>query len=317
MKKRFFAAALCLLMLWTLLPKAAMANGFIDTDRPVSLTIHAEPNKVELLGARFDIYLVATMDGYGELTVTDDFRRFDLDIRGKNDELWMQMLQVLEGWVTIADIKPTDSGVTVDDGLLTFPTGENALAQGLYLVVGHTHTQDKVVYTPSSFLVLLPARDPENGSWIYDVTVEPKMSSHPEEDNTISRKVLKKWDDKGYENRRPKEITVYLLKDGSIYDTVKLNAANGWSYSWDGLDPNAKWTIAENAMKDYAVNITREGITFLITNRYAEEPPPPTTGPSDLPKTGQLWWPVPAMMALGLAFVVLGVARRKGEYYED
>ena len=318
MKKRFFAVVLCLLTLCALLPKAVLAEVFIDTDKPVSLTIHAEPDKVELLGARFDIYLVATMDGNGELAVTDDFLRFNVEIRGKDDEQWMQMLQVLEGWVTIADVKPTDSGVTVDDGLLTFPTGEKALAQGLYLVVGHTHTQDKMVYTPSSFLVLLPARSPDDGSWIYDVTVEPKISSQPEKEDTISRKVLKKWDDKGYENRRPKEITVYLLKDGSIYDTVKLSAANGWSYTWEDLDPNAKWSIAENAMKEYAVEIVREGITFVITNRYADAPPPTTKpGGGKLPQTGQLWWPVPVLFALGLALIVIGMARRRGNGYEE
>ena len=43
---------------------------------------------------------------------------------------------------------------------------------------------------------------------------------------------------------------------------------------------------------------------------------PPTTKPSQqgnkLPQTGQLWWPVPVLLAVGLLFVILGLLRRRG-----
>ena len=62
----------------------------------------------------------------------------------------------------------------------------------------------------------------------------------------------------------------------------------------------------------------REGITFVITNRYADAPPPTTTpGGGKLPQTGQLWWPVPVLFAVGLALIVLGVARRREGGYEE
>lgn len=319
MAKRFAAMLLCLLVLCSMLPLSSRAAVFVDTEKAVSLTVSAEHDGVKLKGAAFEIYLVATVDGNGELTVTEDFGRFNLEIRGENDDEWIRMTQVLEGWIAISGIQPADSGVTDEAGLLTFPTGEKTLTQGLYLVVGKTHTQDKMVYTPSSFLVMLPTRSTEDGNWNYDLIVSPKFTAQPEKVDTISRKVLKIWDDKGYENLRPKEITVYLLKDGTIVDTVILNAANGWSHTWEDLDPNAKWTVAEKAMKDYAVNITREGITFVITNRYADGTPPPTTKPGGgkLPQTGQLWWPVPVLMAMGLAFIVLGMVKRRGNGYED
>lgn len=43
-------------------------------------------------------------------------------------------------------------------------------------------------------------------------------------------------------------------------------------------------------------------------------PPTPPTDPR-LPKTGLLWWPVPALAAMGLLFLVIGVVRRRS--YRD
>lgn len=318
MAKRICVLLLCLLFFGGMLPGTVRAEGFLDTGEPVSLTITAESDGEKLQGAKFALYLVATFDANGEITVTEDFDRFNLDIRGENDEVWNQLIPVLEGWVNSSGINSADSGETDENGILLFPTGERKLTQGLYLVVGQTHTQEKMVYTPSSFLVTLPRRSAEDGSWDYDVVVAPKFEAHPEKEETISRKVLKVWQDTGYENLRPMQITVYLFKDGSVYDTVVLSVENGWSHTWEGLDPNAKWTIAENAMKDYAVSIVREGITFVITNRYADAPPPTTApGGGKLPQTGQLWWPVPVLFAVGLALIVLGVARRREGGYEE
>ena len=318
MAKRICAWLACLLVLCYVLPLGTHAAGFLDTEETVTLTVSAQKGDVKLSGAAFDIYLVATYDQYGEITVTEEFSRINLDIRGENDEAWQEATLLLESYIAISGIQPTDSGMTDADGMLTFPTGDKALTQGIYLVVGQVHTQDGVVYTPASFLVSLPNRDKTTDEWGYDVTVAPKYESREEEETTITRKVLKVWEDKGYEDKRPKEITVYLLKDGTIVDTVVLNADNGWSHTWEGLDPNAKWAVAENSMKDYAVDITREGITFVITNRYADDTPPATTTPSGgkLPQTGQLWWPVPVLLAAGLGLIVLGMIRRRGYDYE-
>jgi hypothetical protein len=37
----------------------------------------------------------------------------------------------------------------------------------------------------------------------------------------------------------------------------------------------------------------------------------PTLSGSFIPQTGQLWWPVPVMVAFGLAFIVIGLIRRR------
>ena len=58
-------------------------------------------------------------------------------------------------------------------------------------------------------MAFLPGDDAANNTWSYDVTVSPKYERQEE---TISRRVMKVWDDEGYEDRRPKEITVQLLR---------------------------------------------------------------------------------------------------------
>ena len=44
---------------------------------------------------------------------------------------------------------------------------------------------------------------------------------------------------------------------------------------------------------------------------------PQTPGNSKLPQTGQLWWPVPMLLAAGLLFIVIGLIRRRGAMDED
>lgn len=36
-----------------------------------------------------------------------------------------------------------------------------------------------------------------------------------------------------------------------------------------------------------------------------------------LPQTGQLWWPVPVLLILGIAFILIGLIRRRGACHED
>ena len=60
----------------------------------------------------------------------------------------------------------------------------------------------------------------------------------------------------------------------------------------------------------------RSGITFVITNTYNTPTTPTIPGKPNLPQTGQLWWPVPTLFAVGLLFVVIGLAQRRGGKHE-
>ena len=65
-------------------------------------------------------------------------------------------------------------------------------------------------------MISLPNLNTED-QWEYDVTVVPKYDSKPDgQDEKVDRKVLKVWDDEGWEEHRPEEITVELLRDGEV-----------------------------------------------------------------------------------------------------
>ena len=204
------AAVLCLLT------SVAQAAGSIDLTRKPTLTLTYRDGKTALSGAKFSIYRVADADETGELTVRSEFDEFDLDIRGKNDRRWREMAQTLESYVLRRELTPADSGKTDKTGMLTFPTQGKTLAAGLYLVIGERHTQGGNDYDAEPFFVLLPTQDLENNEWVYDVSANVKFSKTPVPDDgdTVTRKVLKVWDDDGAENSCPQEITVELLRNG-------------------------------------------------------------------------------------------------------
>ena len=307
-----------LLVMMLLLSTPAFAAGSIDLNREVTLTISYQDRGSPLVGANFSIYLVATVDETGELTTTDSFKQFNVDIRGKNDAAWRTLASTLEGYVLRDNVAPTDSGKTNADGILYFPTGSKKLTPGLYLVLGDRITQGGFRYDPMPFMVMLPTQDTDKNEWLYDVIVNPKHESSeiPDTPSTITRKVLKVWDDANSSDR-PTEVTVQLLRDGKVYETVTLNAENNWRYTWSGLDDSYRWTVVEKECKGYTVQVERDGITFVITNTrevdVPDTPTPTTPKPTNptLPQTGQLWWPVPLLVMGGLLFLVIGLFYRK------
>ena len=317
------AAVLCLLT------SVAQAAGSIDLSRKPTLTLTYRDGKTALSGAKFSIYRVADADETGELTVRSEYDEFDLDIRGKNDRRWREMAQTLESYVLRRELTPADSGKTDKAGMLTFPTQGKTLAAGLYLVIGERHTQGGNDYDAEPFFVLLPTQDLENNEWVYDVSANVKFDKTPvpDDDDTVTRKVLKVWDDDGAEDSRPQEITVELLRNGKVYDTVKLSEKNNWRYTWLDLDADARWSVTEKTVSGYTVSITREGITFVVTNTKkpdrtdTPDTPVKPSNPSKpsspakptLPQTGAVWWHVEALALSGLVFLILGALDRKTE----
>ena len=380
------------------IPANAYSSKDIDSGKDITLNISYQDGDMPLVGAKFNVYLVATLSEQGKLVPTELFSGYNVDIPKSNGEAWRVLASTLEGYVLRDNIASDNSGKTDNEGFLSFPVGERNLKPGLYLVLGQRHIQEGYRYDASPFMLMLPAEDMGSSELHYDVTANAKHVSIPFRNDTaeriITRKVLKVWDDKGNEAKRPKEIVVQLLKDGEIFDTVKLNAENNWQYAWDNLEDVYAWTVVEKEMDNYYVGVVREGITFVIKNTYKpssselipttpdgqatttpdgqatttpdgktpttpggqtpttpdgqthtnpgeKTPHPggqtpttpggktPTTpggktptpggntsktpgGSSKLPQTGQLWWPVPVLLSMGLLFILIGLIRRRG-----
>lgn len=319
-------ASLILALLIAVLPTAAYAAGAIDTGRDVSLTLECP----ELSGLNVRLYHVADVDAYGRLTVREGFEKYNLTlVTGKDDDAWRNIAAALAGSVLKDNVTPDAKG-TVTGGSVKF-TG---IPQGLYLVTAPRHQKDGKYYDMQPFLVTLPSENAETNAWDYAVTAKPKFdqSTIPSvpSSSKISITVTKGWSDE--DNRygiRPVSVTVTLMQGDKAYDTVVLSADNSWKHTWTGLDPSYAYTVAETPVEGYTTLAERNGYEFAVINKFSDtiDPEPSgddefpgdddSTGPTPsgdedaLPQTGQLWWPVPLLLAAGLALICAGLARRR------
>lgn len=306
--KRIAALCLCLVILACAFPHSANAAASRDTSRDVTLTLSYFDGTTPLSGATFQIWLVATLNAKNDAVVTDTFSKYITPSDLSSDK-WAATAKELELTVLNKNLTPTDSGTIGSQGYLVFPTGSKKLTQGIYLVVGNSMTQDSTIYTPTSLLVSVPSL--VDGNWAYDLTLNPKFEED-KTDDTVDRQVVKVWKDGGNTSKRPKSITVYLLRDGAVYDEQKLTKDNKWRYEWTNLPAGYRWTVVEKEVSGYTSETVVDGSLTTITNTYdIPASTTSTTTSGKLPQTGQLWWPVPVLLCAGLFFIVIGVARRK------
>lgn len=318
-RNRLCAIFLSLLCVAALCPTQAFAAGAIDLSKEVELTISYQHKGTAVAGIPFDLYYVADVDTYCTFTLAGDFAQYPVQVNDLTSDEWKTAAETLKSYADRDQRQPLESGETGADGRLRFPGKQSALKPGLYLVVGRTATVAGYTYTTEPFLVALPSLEKKTDTWTYSVNTVPKYTRDevpPTPDKeTVDRKAVKVWKDNGYEKQRPKKVTVQLLKNGSVYDTVTLQAENNWRYSWKKL-PKWKdgqlidWRVVEKEQSGYTVTVTQEGGTFLVTNTYRPDHPTPpgdsNKKPSKLPQTGMLWWPVPVLAVCGILFVIVG-----------
>lgn len=304
--KRTFSALLAVLLL--MLSFAADAES-LDTTRSVSLTVRFRHDGVGMQDAQFQLYHVASMDASGELTLLAPFTRYNVQLGGLSESELAGVATTLEGYILRDGIAPTYTASTNSNGSAYF----EGMPQGLYLVLGDRYAAGDAVFTIQPSMVQLPFLHSVEGRWDYEVMMNAKYTFAPHA-TIVTRKVLKVWENVDGVTL-PEQITVHLLRDGVIADTVQLSEECLWRYTWTELDATSRWTVVEEELDDYLVNVTQEGVTFVITNTYDAEEPGPTPTPSpdgpQLPQTGQLWWPVPMLMSLGLLLIVLGLLIRR------
>lgn len=92
--------------------------------------------------------------------------------------------------------------------------------------------------------------------------------------------VRKVWEDDGI--NRPESITVHLLKDGKYHDQIVLTQDHQWTYTWDKLNADYKWSVIEASVPESydATYATSGNITTIVNTK--QTPPPPAADPVDL-----------------------------------
>jgi len=96
--------------------------------------------------------------------------------------------------------------------------------------------------------------------WIFKVEAfnDPQLPDYPH--NVIVNKV---WKDDGI--GRPAGITVHLLRDGEVYDTVILSAKNNWSYAWENVDKRYEWSVEEEVPEGYVATYRKNTSGWITT----------------------------------------------------
>lgn len=275
---RACAQLLVLLCLAALLPARTFAAGVIDASRDVRLTIEYRHDGEPVLSVPFDLYYVAGVDAYANFTLAGDFAEYPVSLESLTAAEWTALAETLAAYADRDALTPLDSGKTDARGMLAFPNQQERLAPGLYLLVGRRLVTERYTYTTEPFLIALP--NLENDTWRYEVTASPKhmRTENPPTppDDTVDWRVIKIWKD-DVEELRPDEVVIELLKDGVIYDTVRLNEKNNWRYTWMGLPKycadgsSIEWRVTEQLPKRYTVRNSREGNTFFVVNTYAPQ----------------------------------------------
>ena len=217
--------------------------------------------------------------------LVDSFSHYSIDL--KQDV--QGAANALENRILMDGIE-ADASVTSDSLSTASFTG---LETGIYLVVGKEVFQDGVFYMPQVSLISLSG----------DLSVDLKYETS---DKPSRIHVLKVWK-KDNKKSRPKSIEVCLLRsDGIVVDKVVLNSDNQWSTTWDHLSTLYTYRVMETSVPSgYKESCTREKDTIVLTNtgsdKYRVEKKDEV-----LPNSGQLWWPVPVLLFVGLVLFGLG-----------
>lgn len=306
--KKLIACLIVCLTALSLLPAAVWAAVPSVPDRDNVLTIQYTYDGEALPGAEFDIWRVGehlTVEGSSALSLSGAFSAYPVEINGLTDAEFQNAAGTLYGYAQLDDLTADYTVVTDGEGKanVTVPAG-------VYLVMGRALNVTTGRYQTTPQLVVLPHWNDAGGYWDHIPTLVPKAAFQDKSEYLTDLKVIKEWADNGSADARPQSITVHLLCDGALYDTVTLTRDNYWRYAWLDLPLEHTWTVSEEVPAGYTVSIRQEGITFVVTNTKTMPTPTPTP-PRDIEQTGLLWWPVPVLAFAGLSLIGLGVVARK------
>ena len=261
-----FLTLLCCLLPTTLFAKSDFMNLVVNC--PVS-------------NMQVSLYRVAD-ENYN---LVDSFSHYSIDLK-----------QDVQGAANALENRILMDGIEADasnSSDSSYKASFSGLESGIYLVVGKEVFQDGVFYMLQVSLVSLSG----------DLSVDLKY----ETSNKASRiHVLKVWK-KDNKKSRPKSIEVCLLRsDGIVVDKVILNSDNQWSNTWDNLSTLYTYRVMETSVPSgYKESCTREKDTIVLTNtgNFTDKV---EKKDDKLPNSGQLWWPVPVLLFVGLVLFGLG-----------
>lgn len=226
----------------------------------------------------------------GEPSWTEEYAGYQLTLKPNDQTTFENLPQNLVTVINRDNKAPLATTLTGDDGKALF----SGLSDGLYLINGARYQSNGYYYDPIPVLVFVPFLTDEQTEG-REVHLEMKhnatripSSGGSGESSTISRKVLKVWNDISNEERRPESITVQLLNGNKVVDTQELSERNNWRFTWSNLNRNGDWSVVEpDVPENYSVSVRKEGVTFVITNTFEEDVDDNKTPETEKPEESQ------------------------------
>ena len=233
------------------------ASAAVNTQQLIVKFENSE--KLPVSGSRIQLYRIGTRTDT-KIIPNETFSDVGVDYEYADTAELSEIALTLEGIAAYNKIPATYTDVTDEKGEADF--GGTGIEEGAYLVVASAVTIEGVTYIPAPVIISLPHI--ENG--VQPDVVTLGIKSEQIKNEPINIKVLKVWKNDTEEMRTP-FIKVAILRNGSVYETQKLSAENGWSFTWYGLSPEYRWTIVEmDVPTSYTVQLSFEGITYVVTN---------------------------------------------------
>jgi len=262
---------LCAFILSLGMTQAALA---VDPAHPCSLTLSYTRNGAAFSGLEIEIYRVAELHANGKYALVSPYSQAPIKIHGiTSQQEWQETAQTIKNYVAANQIPATCTQTTDSTGQAVFED----LQTGLYLVQGTTARDAEGTVVFHDFMVYLPT--PTQNGYEYDVSAVPKYTQYTEPERYT---VVKLWKDAGASAQRPESVSVDILKDGAVQESVLLSRDNNWSYSWDVSAPGGVWSVMETNVPDgYRVSIAESGSSFIITNSKAPSGPDNPDDPDD------------------------------------
>lgn len=172
-----------LVLLAALLASLVIPAGAAIPEKPSTLTIEFKYQSTVLPNGSFRAYKVAETSDTGKYPLTDKFKAYlagtenpDAITGVTSAEGWNTLAAGLENYVNNTKLDPDASGKTDSNGKLKF---EGVKTTGLYLVMGDPLTIGRTVYTPQTFLVMIPGlkKSGNQYEYLYDVTSTVKVTA--------------------------------------------------------------------------------------------------------------------------------------------
>lgn len=298
-QNRVISAIFCLL---TLLPAMALPVRAAN-DKTITLTYCVEgegSSQVPMTGVEFTIYRIGEIGEDGKITPLAAFQEYVPESADSSAQVWSDAAGKLEEDLTankLNTVQPVGTAQTNSSGAVRFDN----LEQGVYFVRSTKVQNGRYMYTTLPFFFST-----------YSQTIAIKYSRQLLYEDL---KVIKVWRDSCHPSRRPKSITIRLMRDGTKYSEITLPQNGKWEYTWTDLETKYLWTVEEDTVTGYKKPAFRYDNGLITVTNTCNRPGAHSN--KELTQTGQLWWPVPVLLAAGLLLVIVGLIRRRGESYED